>query len=191
MHLTLYSLLHCSIIHVAITGISRFATLILTQFDVYTRVTMTLPCYNTHALNVHARDLSLHVRTYSTSREGPKHRVGRFYLRWMDPYGVQTMEQENSASLGSRKTLSPSPSLVNSRVANSIGLEGHTDAQVIRLDGGTASTPLDETEPLLSVTQRIKQKREGEKGWVGSLLRKLCAIHIHSLLKQVSCWRIM
>ena len=71
------------------------------------------------------------------------------------------MEEEDSGSPGSRKGLSPP--LITSQVSSfSVGnsnVDAGRDAHV-RLDG--ASSALDESEPLLSVTQRLKAKREGE-----------------------------
>ena len=72
---------------------------------------------------------------------------------WMDCYGVHIME-EDTVSQGSRKGLSPP--LITSQVnVDAAGNDAH-----VRLDGATSA--LDESEPLLSVTQRLKEKREGE-----------------------------
>ena len=74
----------------------------------------------------------------------------------MDCYGVQIMEEEDSGSLGSRKGLSPP--LITSQV-NSFGV-GNSNVDAVRdahvkLDGATSA--LDESEPLLSVAQRLEE----------------------------------
>jgi hypothetical protein len=78
----------------------------------------------------------------------------------MDCYGVQIME-EDTESQGSRKGLSP-PLITNQVNSFNVGnstVDAGRDAHV-RLDGATSA--IDESEPLLSVTQRLKEKREGE-----------------------------
>ena len=70
------------------------------------------------------------------------------------------MEEEDSGSPGNRKGLSPPiTSQVSSFSVGNSNVDAGRDAHV-RLDG--ASSALDESEPLLSVTQRLKAKREGE-----------------------------
>ena len=78
----------------------------------------------------------------------------------MDCYGVYAME-EDTGSRSNRKGLSPP--LITSQ-ANSFGVGNSNvgdgrDVAHVRLDGATSA--LSESEPLLSVTRRLKEKREG------------------------------
>ena len=66
------------------------------------------------------------------------------------------MEEDTESSGLSRRGLSP-PIVANQVNSISVGKSNH-DTQV-KMDGAT--TALDESEPLLSVTRRIKEKREG------------------------------
>ena len=90
--------------------------------------------------------------------------------------------EEDTGSSGSRKGLSPPliSSKVNSLSMGNSNVDGR-DARV-KLDG--AASGIDESEPLLSVTQRIKEKREGERWWIkisGSILLRawLCVSKRH------------
>ena len=87
----------------------------------------------------------------------------------MDSFGIQTMEEDKAGGIVKR-TVSPEiVSLVTGQVANSAVIGNHSAKidmelsadQSGALDG--AASGLDETEPLLSVTQRIKEKREGKR----------------------------
>ena len=92
---------------------------------------------------------------------------------WMDSCGVQTMEEDRAGRIVSRAVSPKIVSLVTGHqaAANSTG-KSNPSAKIDMelssdhsgaLDG--AASGLDETEPLLSVTQRIKKKREGEWRW--------------------------
>lgn len=81
----------------------------------------------------------------------------------MDRYGVEIMEEDRSSNC--RKGTSPDIVPLVASQPNSVGV-GHErlnmelSADHSKLDG--AASGLEESEPLLSVTRRIKEKREGE-----------------------------
>ena len=97
-------------------------------------------------------------------------RVEPAYYSWMDSCGVQTMEEDRAGGIVSRAVSPKIVSLVTGHhvAANSTGMGNPSEIIDMKLssdhsgalDG--AASGLDETEPLLSVTQRINKKREGE-----------------------------
>lgn len=92
------------------------------------------------------------------------------------------MEEDREGGIVSRALSPKVVSLVTGHhaTANSAGMGNHSakiDMELSTdhsgaLDG--AASGLDETEPLLSVTQRIKEKREGKWGWLDTRLIAVC-----------------
>ena len=76
---------------------------------------------------------------------------------------MEIMEEDKTARI---TTASPliGPLDASAMNSSSAKIRSHSRVDMEGRDGDIAASGLDESEPLLSVTQRIKKKREGERG---------------------------